>query len=35
MDWLKLHREIATAAYDGVLKVYNEDIDVCAVVYLS
>jgi NitT/TauT family transport system substrate-binding protein len=29
MDWLKLNREIATATYDGVAKVYNEDIHVC------
>jgi ABC-type nitrate/sulfonate/bicarbonate transport system substrate-binding protein len=29
MDWLKLDREIATATYDGVVKVYNEDINVC------
>ena len=29
MDWLKLNREIATATYDGVVKVYNEDINLC------
>ena len=29
MEWLKLNREIATATYDGVAKVYNEDIHVC------
>ncbi len=29
MEWLKLNREIATATYDGVLKVYNEDASVC------
>ena len=29
MDWLKLNREIATATYDGVVNVYNEDINVC------
>lgn len=29
IDWLKLNREIATATYDGVVKVYNEDINVC------
>ena len=29
MDWLKLNREIATATYNGVVNVYNEDINVC------
>ena len=29
MDWLKLDREVAGATYDSVVKVYNEDIDVC------
>jgi NitT/TauT family transport system substrate-binding protein len=29
MDWLKLNREIAAATYDGVVNVYNEDINVC------
>jgi len=29
MDWLRLNREIATATYDGVVNVYNEDINVC------
>ena len=29
MEWLKLNREIATATYDGVVKVYNEDASVC------
>ena len=29
MEWLKLNREIATATYDGVVKVYNEDAGVC------
>jgi hypothetical protein len=26
---LKVNREIATATYDGVAKVYNDDINVC------
>ena len=29
MEWLKLNREIATATYDGVVKVYDDDINVC------
>jgi NitT/TauT family transport system substrate-binding protein len=29
MDWLNLNREIAAATYDGVVNVYNEDINVC------
>ncbi|HTN69722.1 MAG TPA: ABC transporter substrate-binding protein, partial [Methylomirabilota bacterium] len=29
MDWLKLNREAAGATYDSVVKVYNEDINVC------
>jgi NitT/TauT family transport system substrate-binding protein len=29
MEWLKLNREIATATYDGVVKVYNEDANIC------
>lgn len=29
IEWLKLDREIATATYDGVAKVYNDDINVC------
>ena len=29
MEWLKVNREVATATYDGVAKVYNEDIHVC------
>ena len=29
MEWLKVNREIATATYDGVAKVYNDDINVC------
>ena len=29
MEWLKVNREVATATYDGVVKVYNEDPSVC------
>jgi ABC-type nitrate/sulfonate/bicarbonate transport system substrate-binding protein len=29
MEWLKVNREIATATYDGVANVYNDDINVC------
>jgi ABC-type nitrate/sulfonate/bicarbonate transport system substrate-binding protein len=29
MDWLKLNREVATATYDGVVKIYDDDINVC------
>jgi len=29
MEWLKLNREVATATYEGVVKVYNEDPNVC------
>jgi NitT/TauT family transport system substrate-binding protein len=29
MEWLKINRETATATYDGVAKVYNDDIHVC------
>lgn len=29
MDWLKVNREVATATYEGVSKVYNEDPAVC------
>ncbi|HZA57371.1 MAG TPA: ABC transporter substrate-binding protein [Candidatus Udaeobacter sp.] len=29
MEWLKVNREIATATYDGVAKVYNDDINMC------
>ena len=29
MEWLKLNREVATATYDGVVKVYDDDINVC------
>jgi NitT/TauT family transport system substrate-binding protein len=28
-EWLKLNREIATATYDSVVKVYNEDSNLC------
>jgi len=29
MEWLKLNRESATATYDGVAKVYDDDINLC------
>jgi NitT/TauT family transport system substrate-binding protein len=29
MEWLKLNREAATATYEGVVKVYNEDPSTC------
>jgi ABC-type nitrate/sulfonate/bicarbonate transport system substrate-binding protein len=29
MEWLKVNREVATATYDGVAKVYNDDINTC------
>src|SRR5262249_39191336 len=29
MEWLKLNRESAGATYDSVVKVYNEDVNVC------
>ena len=29
MEWLKVNREVATATYDGVVKVYNEDPNLC------
>jgi ABC-type nitrate/sulfonate/bicarbonate transport system substrate-binding protein len=29
MEWLKVNKEVATATYDGVAKVYNEDPSVC------
>ena len=29
MEWLKVNREVATATYEGVSKVYNEDPGVC------
>jgi len=29
MEWLKVNREVATATYEGVAKVYNEDPSVC------
>jgi NitT/TauT family transport system substrate-binding protein len=28
-EWLKLNREIATATYDSVVKVYDDDINLC------
>src|SRR5437773_11082793 len=29
IEWLKLNREIATATYDSVVKVYDDDISLC------
>ena len=29
MEWLKLNRETATATYDSVVKVYDEDVNIC------
>jgi len=29
MEWLKLNREVATATYEGVVKVYDDDINIC------
>ena len=29
MDWLKVKKDVAMATYDGVVKVYNEEPDVC------
>ena len=29
IEWLKLNREAAGATYDNVVKVYNEDVNVC------
>jgi ABC-type nitrate/sulfonate/bicarbonate transport system substrate-binding protein len=29
MEWLKVNGEVATATYEGVAKVYNEDPSVC------
>ncbi len=29
MEWLKVNREVATATYDGVFRVYNEDPAIC------
>src|SRR5262249_26749582 len=29
IEWLKLNREVATATYDGVVKVYDDDINIC------
>ncbi len=28
-EWLKLNREAAAATYDSVVRVYNEDINIC------
>ncbi|MGZ8464836.1 MAG: hypothetical protein ACXWXT_04780, partial [Candidatus Binatia bacterium] len=28
-EWLKLNRESAAATYDSVVRVYNEDVNVC------
>ena len=29
IDWMKLNRETAAPAYDGVVKVYDADINIC------
>jgi NitT/TauT family transport system substrate-binding protein len=29
MEWLKVNKEVATSTYDGVVKVYNEDPNIC------
>ena len=29
IEWLKLNREAAAATYDSVVRVYNEDVNVC------
>ena len=29
MEWLKLNREAANATYYGVVKVYDDDINIC------
>ena len=29
VEWLKVNRDVATATYDGVVKVYNEDPSLC------
>ena len=29
IDWMKLNRETAAPAYDGVVKVYDDDINTC------
>ncbi len=29
MEWLKVNKDVATATYDGVSKVYNDDAGVC------
>ena len=29
MEWLKVDKDVATATYEGVVKVYNEDPSAC------
>ena len=29
MEWLKVNKDVATATYEGVVKVYNEDPGIC------
>jgi NitT/TauT family transport system substrate-binding protein len=29
MEWLKVNREVAAATYDGVSKVYDDDVNLC------
>jgi ABC-type nitrate/sulfonate/bicarbonate transport system substrate-binding protein len=29
MDWLKVKKDVAAATYDGVVKVYNEEPEIC------
>ena len=29
MEWLKVDKEVATATYEGVSKVYDEDPSLC------
>ena len=29
IEWLKINREVATATYDSVVKVFDEDINKC------
>jgi ABC-type nitrate/sulfonate/bicarbonate transport system substrate-binding protein len=29
MEWLKVNRDVAAVTYEGVSKVYNEDVNVC------
>ena len=29
IEWLKINREVATASYDSVVKVFDEDINKC------